>query len=196
MTGYQNKTNKTKNQLRKALLELLKEESITQISTSQIARKAELNRVTFYRHFDDKWDILESIENDFLNQLLTPHSNLRLKLQTTHDLTATQPAPELLVFLNVFRENLDLLKILMASGTESNFTHRLMKQLLRLEQLSHPYLKINHSTAEKELFSYATISSLLGMIQFWINHPEYSTKEIADFFFKMRIGTIKELNKE
>jgi AcrR family transcriptional regulator len=194
MGEYKNKTEQTKNKIRQVLLELLEKESINQISTSQIARKAEINRVTLYRHFDDKWEILESIEDEFLELLIEPHSKMRLRLQKEHDLNTDQPVNELLQFLNVFHDNLTLLKILMNNSGDSDFTNKLMRFLIKLEQLSHPYLEINISIAEKELFSYYTISSLIGMVQFWISHPSYTVEAMAEFFFKMRLGSIKELS--
>ena len=104
MGEYKNKTEQTKNKIRQVLLELLEKESINQLSTSQIARKAEINRVTLYRHFDDKWEILESIEDEFLELLIEPHSKMRLRLQKEHDLNTDQPVNELLQFLNVFHD--------------------------------------------------------------------------------------------
>ena len=130
MGEYKNKTEQTKNKIRQVLLELLEKESINQISTSQIARKAEINRVTLYRHFDDKWEILESIEDEFLELLIEPHSKMRLRLQKEHDLNTDQPVNELLQFLNVFHDNLTLLKILMNNSGDSDFTNKLMRFLM------------------------------------------------------------------
>lgn len=53
------KKSKTEKKIQDALLLLLKTESINHITMSQIAQKANLNRVTLYRHYNDKWDILE-----------------------------------------------------------------------------------------------------------------------------------------
>ncbi|QCR31948.1 TetR/AcrR family transcriptional regulator [Lysinibacillus sp. SGAir0095] len=196
MGEYSNKTAQTKKRIKQALLELLDKESINHISTSQIARMAEINRVTLYRHFEDKWDILESIENDFLTQLIEPHSKMRLRIQNENKLQINHPGDELIQFLNVFRENLSVLKVLMNNHGDSDFTNKMLKFLIKLEQLSHPYLELNISITEKELFSYYTISSLIGMVQFWISHPNYTTETMAQFFFKMRLGAIKELSNK
>jgi len=196
MREYTNKTEKTKKAIKKALLELLENENINQITTSQIARKANINRVTLYRHFDDKWNILENIEDDFLAQLIEPHARMRLRIQNEQELQNRQHAEELVYFLNVFHENLTLLNILMNNSGDMNFTNKMIKFLIKLEQLSHPYLEINVPIAEKELFSYYTISSLIGIIQYWISHSSYTAEDMAGFFFKMRLGAIKELSNK
>lgn len=52
--------------LKEALLSLLAAKPINKITVKEVCEKAELNRATFYTHFDDCFDLLESIEADLL----------------------------------------------------------------------------------------------------------------------------------
>ena len=54
-----------KQQITKALLELLKEKSIADISITELTQKAQIGRVSFYRNFQTKEDILRE-ESDRL----------------------------------------------------------------------------------------------------------------------------------
>ena len=59
---------KTKTSLYEALLLLLKDNSFENIKVSDICNKANVNRSTFYDHFTDKYDILNSLLNDIQNE--------------------------------------------------------------------------------------------------------------------------------
>lgn len=49
----------SKSWLTHSLLELMKEKSFSDITITEIAEKAQLDRRTFYRHFQSKKDILD-----------------------------------------------------------------------------------------------------------------------------------------
>ena len=63
------KNNKTNDKIENALLSLLQVKDINQVTIKEIAQKANVNRVTIYRHYNDKWDILEKIEEKFLHKI-------------------------------------------------------------------------------------------------------------------------------
>ncbi len=54
---------RTKKALKEALIELLKIKTFNKITVSQICEKAYVNRVTFYTHYQDKYELYE----DYLN---------------------------------------------------------------------------------------------------------------------------------
>ena len=58
----------TKMVLKKALLELMQRKPINKITVKEVCERAELNRATFYAHYSDCFDPLESIEEDLFGQ--------------------------------------------------------------------------------------------------------------------------------
>ncbi|MDD6799613.1 MAG: TetR/AcrR family transcriptional regulator [Firmicutes bacterium] len=52
---------------KEALLKLLEEKPINKITVKEVCDEAGINRATFYSHFSDCFDLLESIENDLLS---------------------------------------------------------------------------------------------------------------------------------
>lgn len=61
---------RTRGLLHHALLELMMEKSFEAITIQDIADRATVNRVTFYAHFQDKYDLLEySIREIFMERL-------------------------------------------------------------------------------------------------------------------------------
>ena len=56
----------TKMVLKKALLELMQHKPVNKITVKEICERAELNRATFYAHYSDCFDLLESIEEELI----------------------------------------------------------------------------------------------------------------------------------
>jgi AcrR family transcriptional regulator len=72
---------RTRQLLRRALLELMKEKSFQAITIQDIADRATVNRVTFYAHFQDKYALLEYIARETLKEQL--HTDLPVNATPT-----------------------------------------------------------------------------------------------------------------
>lgn len=57
---------KTKRSLKSALIEMLAKKDFEHISITELCRKAEISRITFYSHYNDKYGLLDDIFNDML----------------------------------------------------------------------------------------------------------------------------------
>lgn len=91
-------------------------------------------------------------------------TNLQLTTQSLH------PHPNLRAltsFFKVFQDNFPLLQVLMGPNANLGFTNKLMTYLINLEEKSHPYIPVSIQKLNPDMFSYYSISSLIGIIQFW-----------------------------
>ena len=74
------RTTKTKAKIKNAFLELLKDYTYEHISVTDIANKADINRVTFYTHYIDKAcllsDLLEDIKKNFITSTIQHANNI------------------------------------------------------------------------------------------------------------------------
>ncbi|MGN0569775.1 MAG: TetR/AcrR family transcriptional regulator, partial [Candidatus Fimenecus sp.] len=59
---------RTKKLIRKGLAELAKEKSINKITVKELTDLIEINRGTFYLHYKDIYDLVESIENSLYDE--------------------------------------------------------------------------------------------------------------------------------
>ena len=57
---------KTKKSLKHAMIEMLAGEDFEHISITELCRKADVSRITFYSHYSDKYALLDDIFNDML----------------------------------------------------------------------------------------------------------------------------------
>lgn len=57
--------------VKKSLLKLLQEKELKNITVAELCREADINRGTFYNHFYDIFDVYESIETEFCDEIKT-----------------------------------------------------------------------------------------------------------------------------
>lgn len=62
----------TKMVIRQSFLFLLKEQPIDKITVADICRLAEINRATFYRHYENQYGILQELELGLLEKVPLP----------------------------------------------------------------------------------------------------------------------------
>ena len=56
--------------LKESLIELLKEKRISNISIKEICERADINRSTFYSHYQDQYDLMHQVEQEVLSRQL------------------------------------------------------------------------------------------------------------------------------
>ena len=67
---------KTKAQLRAGLAKLMQTKSIKEITVKELVDEVDINRSTFYLHYTDIYQMLESIEDELegeINQIVNNH---------------------------------------------------------------------------------------------------------------------------
>lgn len=61
---------RSRNLIKEAFVELLNEKPIEKITVTDIVRRADINRGTFYAHYVDTKDVLEQIQNEIIEKIL------------------------------------------------------------------------------------------------------------------------------
>ena len=157
---------KTRKLFEDALIELLKTKDINQITVTDLSEIADMNRGSFYTHYDDIYDLLESIENQMLSELT--------------QIAATEPrAGEIFLFeeeftnivnaLKYVEENKEIFKVLLNDQGSLLFLNRMKnifseKLLSRLLTLSVSNEKYNN------LLTAFYMSGFIGAIQEWMKN--------------------------
>ena len=68
----------TKRMLKDALIEMLREKDIYQVSIRELCQRADVNRSTFYKYYGSQFDLLADMEDDllgFLSKTITEHAS-------------------------------------------------------------------------------------------------------------------------
>lgn len=59
----------TQMMIKQAFLELLKSMPVEQASVTEICKLADINRATFYRHYENQYDLLSFLENEMFEDI-------------------------------------------------------------------------------------------------------------------------------
>lgn len=141
---------KTERILKQNMLQLLKKKPLNEIKVSELCKLCELNRTTFYGHYQDLYGLVEEMEND----LLSKFSELSAKFADSR-FSSEQVVREILAFL---RQNQEALKIFLSNDTQSRFLKKCTQLVLPFfEQKVRQHGKV---TAENE----AQLRSLLRFL--------------------------------
>lgn len=111
---------KTKRALKSALLELMKEKPIDLITTTELCKRAEMNRNTFYAHYSSPFLLLQTIEDEFITMVM------EIVNETLED---SDHGPLLERICEFMDKNRELTSILLSENGNQNFQSRLIKVL-------------------------------------------------------------------
>lgn len=158
----------TRQIIRKTLLEFMKEKPVSRITVSEICRKAEINRGTFYLHYNTPSDVLHEIEDDFVNENTSSFLTYVKARQNWSDMTD--------VFSRILKDR-EILLILMGPNGSGTFQTRIQETvrplILRDWKSQYP------GYAEEDLafvYDYAA-SGAVNVLMKWMEHPENISPE-------------------
>lgn len=179
---------RTRKLLKDALIELAAKSGFDAVTVGDIVRRAKINRATFYRHYQDKYALVEEIFQEAMDQMrhdLKPPSESALS-------TALQDPPKRLVKLfEHFAEHKQLYRALLSGNGSSWFRTKMDSQIIDfLEQrdqlLNQPQEK-KTSAAEIDIpkaVGLALASNLLpSTVTWWLeNEKDHPPKQMAKWF--------------
>jgi AcrR family transcriptional regulator len=113
------RTRKTRGLIKQALVQLLAEKDIKDISVSELSDLADINRGTFYLHYTDIYDLFGQIEGEVLNEFGLHISKYNEHAQVTG-------IPILLDLFKYIKENVQFFKAILHTR-ETNFLTRVIE---------------------------------------------------------------------
>ncbi len=123
---------RTRQSLRTALLQLIKEKGYDDISIEEITERANVGRATFYLHYKDKEDLLLEEFREMANEKVQVLSEIPFSAWLQSEEHAPGPkgrksAPPLLIVFEHIYENSELYYILLKSERSSRIIERIRK---------------------------------------------------------------------
>lgn len=168
---------KTQNIIQSTFLDMLIKNGFDKITVKEIAEKSNISRKTFYLHYIDKYDLLDSIVNQHLKEL-----DIICELKKNKGYTEGT-----IIWFNYFDQHKVFFSALFASESTGSFRKQLLGFMMN--QLS---TKIKTVNPEKdiELLQKFLSMAVLGIIEsFLLNEINASTERIA-----RQVGELLEQN--
>ena len=107
--------------IRQAYTALLREKDLSKVTVTDIVKRADINRATFYAHYPDVRGVTEEIENEIIAKMLDMLKEFEFK-----DFFRN-PAPLLLELSRSLEEDADFYRILIKANGSEIFMEKLKK---------------------------------------------------------------------
>jgi AcrR family transcriptional regulator len=171
---------RTKAAIREALTALIIEKGFDALQVSDIAKKADINRGTFYLHYQDKFDLLERTRSEIMLDL----EKILLKANSVNfsDFNSVdKPLPVVVTLFEYLQENAVLMQAIFEVQGGTIFqaqVRQVVEKNLKLGFLAG--LKAENFLIPSDYVISYTISAHLGVIQTWLQKGCIETpKEMA-----------------
>ena len=175
------KTQFTRRMLEDGLIELMKEKPFDKISVTELCNHTDVNRSTFYMHYEDIYELLCSIEEDVLAWERRVIDDVGDRWKEGQE--ALLQSLECL--FTYFVENSKYLRVLMSERGDIFFQKRFFEAAYRLCNPSDMRRKIHGPLAEDPRFIFV-VNGGVGLTQYWLkNGLRESPREIAEIIFDM-----------
>lgn len=183
------RTIRTKKLIRSALAELIDEKGFINISVTDLAQRADINRGTFYLHYVDKYDLLEKIENEIIQEMEEETKHLDPINMRNID-TTNKPLPFMVTLFEYFRENSVIIKSILGPKGDPTFERKIKKfiETNLFEKQKSKSFNVDQAVISEEYFIPYILSADLGVIQHWLEKGmEESSDEMALILARMSL---------
>lgn len=160
----------TKKIIKDTFLSLLESKDIKKITVSEICKISDINRATFYRYYLDVYDLLDKIQEEFVDELKCASNNENIYTVSTFSKD----------LLNVFLENKELVRILFNTNNNLYFLNDVLSIAYEKCKIKWQSDLPNISDENIEYASVFIFNGALGVINFWVkNNFDKSVDEIS-----------------
>ncbi|MDP1418183.1 TetR/AcrR family transcriptional regulator [Peribacillus simplex] len=193
--GIDRRIRKSKMALKESLISLMQNKDFRDISITDIVELADLNRGTFYKHYQYKEELLEEVMEDVIADLIIsyrePYKNV--ETFTINELTASV----IKIFEHV-ANYANIYTLILKSNAWPKLLERICNELkkLPLEDLEdyRPNHKINI-----ELASSYQAYAILGMIIEWVNtgfkySADYMAEQLLEILNNKSVNAVFKIN--
>ena len=186
MSIYTEKNKKTKKLIQQSFVKILEKKPFESITIGEITKTAKINRGTFYLHFQDKFDLLDQMEQQLISDLGAHLDKLQSSYSPHHTFEKQQEnlASTLFCFIGMHSP---ILKIFLSDHGRAGFHIRFRdafsdKVRINLEKIEGFGDKLN---VPIEYFLSFITSAFLGLIEQWVQNdldktPSEMTKIYID----------------
>ena len=187
-TPNNKKRKNSQEKIEKVFIELIQTKEIYEISITDICKKANINRTTFYSNYIDIYDLADKIKLKLLSDVYVVYSEEREKKSHSYDF---------LKLYNHIKENQIFYKTYFKLGINDNFDNYLLDK----KEIKRFYG--DEFDNDKELDYHITFfkAGLNAVLKKWLYNdckesPEYIDKIIKDEYLKITRIDLDKIKKE
>jgi len=152
----------TKMVLRESLTKLMQEKPVSRITIKELCADADINRATFYSHYNDQFDLLKKMEQEIIDDI---NSYLDSISFVTNNSYALEVMTKIFEYI---KENAQICRVLLGTNGDIEFQKDIMMIVQTRFIAEQKTKKIIDEKTVEYVFTFAATGSI-GMIQKWLS---------------------------
>ncbi len=182
---------RTRKLLMQALIDLIIEKGFSAITVQDIADRAMVHRATFYRHYVDKYDLLEQYMNEVYE--LTAAQEELASVQP-HDAGAHNPLVGMVRMFEEVQKNADFYRAMLGAKGDLAFMQRIQQfSAMRLRNVLSNKRVQSKSPPFDVCLSYLSLAGV-GVMVWWLKDGQaYTPEQIAAWINQLNKGVLNML---
>ncbi|MCL1696660.1 MULTISPECIES: TetR/AcrR family transcriptional regulator [unclassified Lysinibacillus] len=189
----------TKRAIKNALLRQIEEVGFERVTVKNLAITANINRGTFYLHYKDKYEVMEDLQQELLNELESYVRNVQ-PLDAFYTIKTGQLYQPFIEVFQCIKNHATAFRVILGEQGSPVFSKRMKKVFSHhiLDRIS----VIQGEGLDKEFQQYFEAfltSAILGVIQEWLDSDDenLNVEELAMIHFRLLrfIGNLASLQQ-
>lgn len=154
---------KSQGAIKKALIELMSEKNFDDITIQDISNRANVNRATIYLHYLDKFDLLDKLIEEHINELREMCESA-CKLEW---IDATE------IFCEYFESNYSFFSLMLANKGAPYFRNRFLNFLLEAFRNEVDVTKGKNRGLDEDVIVRFIASAFVGVVEWWFTNEKH-----------------------
>lgn len=169
---------KTKKNIYEGFIEIMEKKSFEEIKVSEICEAALINRSTFYAHFEDKYDLFNSLMNDLKSKLRSEidadleYKDIKEFYMKTIELVLNRLDEDKSIFLKMMNNNRNSVAMDMIYDTLK-------------ESIQNRVGAYYHGDIPVDIVTNFYIGGICNILMLWLVNPRYSKQDINEYLEKL-----------
>ena len=182
---YVEKNRKTKQLIQTSFMRILENRSFESITIGDITKAAQINRGTFYLHYQDKFDLLDRIEQQLFEDIGNHIDELQSRYSSTQTFEKGQEQLAATLFSSI-KMHAPLLKIFLSNHGRTGFHLRFrdaFSEKVRVNLEKNESFHASNLKVPMDYFLSFITSAFLGLIEQWVqNGLEKTPQEMTALY--------------
>ena len=182
----------TKRRLREGLLRLMEEKPINEISVKELTELVDVNRGTFYFHYQDIYDLLRDMEQDFFDNFdRTLSENSPALDEDGFPVLDAEGAPYLHAVFSFVDANRSFCRIMLSPHGDMKFVELVKERIDRQCRFFWHLLAPGADERQSGMYNAFLINGLIGLIREWVNdRRDMSVESISELTATLILASV------
>jgi AcrR family transcriptional regulator len=184
---------RTRKLLQKALLEVASEKGFAHVTVGDIAERAMVNRATFYRHYEDKYDLLRQYMEE-LSEMIDSQGEAS-SAENGLDISTDSPPAGLVNLLKHMQANADFYRVMLGNQGDPAFCAQGFRGYIERgfrRMLSSRAPQADPSHPPVDLTVNYLLNAGVGAIVWWLENEQPGPPEqMAVWLYQLSMASIR-----